>query len=233
MGMEELGPSQAAHIERAIEKLLSSDAITGASRDNGFRLTSTPKVLTSSGLHVDGPSTVVTVVTDHKLRLLRIVDIEQIYDTAPLPPPVRTARSATGLAAYIAGESRPHLQAEWTSILAGSPENGLALAPMRQRLMAIGFLVAALRMRMRDMARPAWRPVDWLLGTANRTNGLIAYAVGAQAVYIVGHEGVSALATGAAEPCAFTAGALYALARWLRKVRGIELASPTRESVDE
>ncbi|MFD9515345.1 hypothetical protein [Streptomyces mirabilis] len=49
---------------------------------------------------------------------------------------------------------------------------------------AFGFLWAALRMRLHDVAAPLWMPVDWLLSTESGTHGSIALAVGAQVVYI-------------------------------------------------
>ncbi|MFD7291818.1 hypothetical protein ACFV9W_00895 [Streptomyces sp. NPDC059897] len=84
-------------------------------------------------------------------------------------------------------------------------------------------------MRLSDMGAPFWTPVDWLLRAERRTNTLIALVVGAQAVYIVGDGGLAALVTEIWEPCAILGGALYVLARWLRRVRGIELATVRSE----
>jgi hypothetical protein len=219
MGMEELGPTEAARVERAVQELVASPILTDSRPGDIVRLTSTPQVLTEDGLRVDGPHTVVSVAPDPERRLLRIRDVEQISaEPEPPRPPVRTARSATGLAAYIAGPTRSHLHDEWSSVLTGFPEGGLRLSPARQRLMTIGFLVAALRMRLRDAARPAWRPIDWLLGTTSRTNGFIATVVGTQAIYIVGHQGLAALMTQVWEPCGIAGASLYALAVLSRDV---------------
>ena len=144
-----------------------------------------------------------------------------------------TARRTTSLAVRVAGSRRSHLQTEWAAILAGSPEDGLTFSPCRQVVLALGFLVAAVRMRLHDAVRPMWRPVDWMLGTASRTNGLIATGVGAQAIYIVGDGGLPALVTEVWEPCGIAGAALYALSRWLRGVRGIESATTEREPADE
>ncbi|MGW4047314.1 hypothetical protein [Streptomyces sp. NPDC004721] len=118
-------------------------------------------------------------------------------------------------------------------MLAGSPEDGVAFPAHRQFLLALGFLFAALRMRVRDVVRPVWRPVDWVLRTSSRTNAFITAVVGAQAIYIVGDDGLTAMVAGAWEPCGATGASLFALARWLRRVRGIELAVPESEHVDE
>ncbi|WP_340379042.1 hypothetical protein U5640_29305 [Streptomyces sp. SS7] len=147
--------------------------------------------------------------------------------------PSGAARRATGIAVRIAGHRRSHLRTEWGAILAGSPEDGLSFSSRRQFLLALGFLLAAVRMRVRDVAGPAWRPVDWLLRTASRTNGFVAAVVGAQAIYIVDDGGLSVLVTEVWEPCGIAGASLFALARWLRRVRGIELASPESERADE
>ncbi|MFD7057725.1 hypothetical protein ACFWBS_59680, partial [Streptomyces mirabilis] len=57
---------------------------------------------------------------------------------------------------------------------------------------AFGFLWAALRMRLHDVAAPLWMPVDWLLSTESGTHGSIALAVGAQVVYIQYEDGLQA-----------------------------------------
>ncbi|MGW6471109.1 hypothetical protein [Streptomyces nigra] len=57
--------------------------------------------------------------------------------------------------------------------------------------------------------------------------------VGAQAIYIVDDGGIPALVTEIWEPCGIFGAGLYVLARWLRGVRGIELATnstPPEES---
>ncbi|MFD9500612.1 hypothetical protein [Streptomyces sp. NPDC060035] len=70
----------------------------------------------------------------------------------------------------------------------------MVFSPRQQFFFAVGFLLAAVRARLHDLARPAWRPVDWLLRASSRTNGYIAPAVGAQAIYIVGDGSLPALA---------------------------------------
>ncbi len=145
----------------------------------------------------------------------------------------RTARSTANLAAQLAGSTRPHLRDEWESLLAGNPEDGVNPSRTQQQLLAAGFLVAALRMRLRDVVRPAWRPVDWLLCAPSRTHAFISATVGVQAICIVRGNGLAALVTDAWEPCGIAGTALFALARWLRRVRGIEPATPESDPTEE
>jgi hypothetical protein len=113
----------------------------------------------------------------------------------------------------------------WRDVLTGDPKNGVTLTPQQQRRYAAGFVIAALRYRLHDIARPCWFPVDWLLSKGSRTNGFIATVVGAQAIYIVGDGGIPALVKEIWEPCGGCGVGLYVLAGWLRRVRGIELAT--------
>jgi hypothetical protein len=139
--------------------------------------------------------------------------------------PRSVARRTASLAARLAGSRRAHLRDEWAAILAGEPERGVRLSSWRQSCLALGFLVASVRMRSHDAVGWAWRPVDWSLSKDLRTNGIIAAIVGSQAIYIVDDGGIPALVTEIWEPCGILGAGLYVLARWLRRVRGIELAT--------
>lgn len=145
----------------------------------------------------------------------------------------KAARGSLELAARLAGARRSHLRGEWLAILAGSPEDGVNLSSRQQIALAVGFLFAALRLRLKDVARPAWRPVDWALRVPSRTNTAITVLVGCQAIYIVRGGGFEALIAEVWEPCGIAGAALFALAHWLRRVRGIELAASDRETADE
>ncbi|MGI5458592.1 hypothetical protein ACQEWB_36580 [Streptomyces sp. CA-249302] len=136
----------------------------------------------------------------------------------------QAAFKATWCAAKLAGERRNTLNA-WHAHLEGDPANGVVLTRRQQRQYAAGFLRAALQYRLHDIAQPLWRPADWLLSKGSRTNGFIASVVGAQAIYIVDDGGIPALVTEIWEPCGAFGAGLYVLARWLRRVRGIELAA--------
>ncbi|BBC34005.1 hypothetical protein SGFS_052990 [Streptomyces graminofaciens] len=107
--------------------------------------------------------------------------------------PGGTARAATGIAVRIAGRRRSHLRAEWAAILSGAPEEGVTFSSRRQLVVVFGFLLAASRMRLRYVVSPAWTPVHWLLRVPSRTNAFIPAVVGAQAIYIVGDQGLPAL----------------------------------------
>ncbi|MGD6749143.1 hypothetical protein [Streptomyces sp. BH105] len=139
------------------------------------------------------------------------------------------ANAALNVAAVLAGRNRVHLRDEWAAMLAGAPEQKITIAGWQRRRMIAGFVIAAGRMRLGDLTKPFWSPVDWILAMENRTNGLIALVVGAQAIYIVGDDGLGALMTEIWEPCGICGAALYVLARWLRRVRGIELAAVRTE----
>ncbi|MFG3257618.1 hypothetical protein [Streptomyces sp. NPDC048172] len=134
-----------------------------------------------------------------------------------------------GLASLVAGRRRPHLRGEWAAVLAG--EDGEGLPGRRRRRLVAGFLLAAVRMRLRDLAEPLWRPFDWLLAVEARTNAANAAAVGALVVYIHATDGLHTLLTEGWAWCAGCGVAVRMLFAWLRRVRGIELAArPTDDS---
>ncbi|MFF8971515.1 hypothetical protein [Streptomyces sp. NPDC014995] len=147
-------------------------------------------------------------------------------------PSGRAAHRTLDFASFVAGERRAHLREEWAAILAGDPGNGVVLSPRRRMLYALGFLRAALRLRLRDLTAPLWWPVDWLLSAESRTNGFIAATVGAQVVYIQHEDGLHALLTEGWGWCAGCGIALRLFFAWLRRVRGIELAA-TRGDADD
>ncbi|MEU5976356.1 hypothetical protein [Streptomyces sp. NPDC047315] len=143
----------------------------------------------------------------------------------------RSLRAGTGLsgfAAVLAGRHRDMRQV-WLADLAGDPENDFILTPWQRRRMAAGFVVAAVRMRAHDLLGWVWAPVDWVLLTDRRRNAAITVIVGAQAVYIVGDGGLEGLVTEVWEPCGIAGAALYVLSRFLRRVRGIELAASNNQ----
>ncbi|WP_410092624.1 hypothetical protein [Streptomyces sp. uw30] len=147
-------------------------------------------------------------------------------------PPGRAAHRTMDFASFVAGQRRAHLREEWAAILAGDPGNGIVLSPHRRMLYALGFLWAALRMRLRDLVAPLWLPVDWLLLTESRANGLITAAVGTQVVYIQHEDGLHTLLTEGWGWCAGCGIALRLLIGWLRRLRGIELASARGNTED-
>ncbi|KJY23962.1 hypothetical protein VR45_41640, partial [Streptomyces sp. NRRL S-495] len=132
----------------------------------------------------------------------------------------------TRVGLVLAGRRRAHLRQAWMADLAGDPASGLVPSPWRRRSLAAGFLWAGLRLRLHDTLGALWRPVDWVLASTSRTGNTIATATGTLAVYIHATGGLHQLLTTGTVTCTTTAGTLYALAHWLRRVRGIELTNP-------
>ncbi|MDX2546806.1 hypothetical protein ACOT81_28100 [Streptomyces sp. WI04-05B] len=136
----------------------------------------------------------------------------------------------TGLAVAVAGERGARLRDTWMADLAGVPEEGLTLSRWQQVGHATGFVIAAVRIRSRALSEPLWRPADWLLESESRTRTLITLAVGAQVIYIQKCDGLHGLLTEGWGWCGGCAVALHFFFRWLRKVRGIELAVTVQNS---
>lgn len=133
------------------------------------------------------------------------------------------AGSLTSTAVRIAGGRHAHLHEPWMADLFGAPEEGLTVTPKERLALALGFVVAGLRLRLRDLAAPFWRPVDWLLSVDSRLNAFVTAAVGSAAVYFDVTEGLHVLLVERSEPCAILGGTLYGVARSIRKRRGIEV----------
>ncbi|NJP47793.1 hypothetical protein [Actinacidiphila epipremni] len=133
------------------------------------------------------------------------------------------AESLTSTAVRIAGRRHAHLHEPWRADLFDIPEEGITVSPRERLTVAVGFVVAGLRLRMRDLAAPLWRPVDWLLSVDSRLNAFVTAAVGSVAVYFDVTEGLHVLLVERSEPCALLGGGLYGLARWIRRRRGIEV----------
>ncbi|MGI5135855.1 hypothetical protein [Streptomyces sp. CA-106110] len=139
----------------------------------------------------------------------------------------------TGLAITLGGERGARLRDTWMADLAGAPEEGLTMGRWQQVGHAAGFVLAAARMRSCVMSEPLWRPVDWLLSSESRTHTTSTLAVGAQVIYIVREDGMHGLLTDGWGWCGGCAVALHLFFRWLRKVRGIELAVPGGDSSED
>lgn len=132
----------------------------------------------------------------------------------------------TSLAARIAGDRRD-MRAAWLADLDGRPNDGVFLTPWQQRRYALGFLVAAVRLVLRDSLGHLWRPVDWILVTRNRRETLIGVPPALLVLYIAKHDGVHTLLTEGWGWVGGCGAAVFALVRWLQRVRGIELAAGT------
>ncbi|WP_405848165.1 hypothetical protein [Streptomyces sp. NBC_01518] len=147
-------------------------------------------------------------------------------------PNARAGLRILHLASFVAGGHRSHLREEWASVLAGDPGNGIVLSRRRRLRYALGFLWAALRMRLRDLTAPLWTPVDWLLSVETRTHAFITLAVGAQVVYTEYEDGFHTLVTEGWGWCAGCGIALRLFVGRLRRIRRIELASAHSDSND-
>lgn len=138
----------------------------------------------------------------------------------------------TGIAVVIAGRRGARLRDTWMADLAGAPEEGLTLSRWQQVWHASGFMIAAVRIRSHAISAPLWRPIDWVLACESRTRTSITLAVGVQVIYIQKHDGFYSLVTEGWGWCGGCAVALHFFAKWLRKVRGIELAVASHNSDD-
>ncbi|MFE1877648.1 hypothetical protein ACFW9N_43570 [Streptomyces sp. NPDC059496] len=134
---------------------------------------------------------------------------------------LRLARGTASLAARLAGGRRDFYEA-FQADLDGYPDGGRVLSPRAQWRHAAGLLKAALKMRLRDLARPCWTPVDWILRSNTRTNAFITATVGALVIYIQATSGLHTLLLEGLHSCAIVGAGLYGLSRWLRKIRDVQ-----------
>lgn len=128
----------------------------------------------------------------------------------------------TSLALLLAGRRREESRIQWTDQLSGAPENGIIVTPGMRLRYSAGFVLAALRYQISDIAALAWRPLEWVLSKNSRTNPALVSIVGAEIIYIQWNHGLDVLLTEGWAWCAGVAACAYGLARWLRQVRGIE-----------
>jgi hypothetical protein len=132
----------------------------------------------------------------------------------------------TLLAARIAGDQRD-MRAVWLAHLAGRPEDDTPVTARQQRRYALGFLIAAVRLSLRDGLGHLWRPVDWILATRSRKEAFIGVPPALLVLYIVNHDGVHTLLTEGWGWVGGCGASMFALVRWLERIRGIELAEGT------
>ncbi|MFF6801118.1 hypothetical protein [Streptomyces sp. NPDC012616] len=152
-------------------------------------------------------------------------------DSGVTPVRVRPRREPraerwTSLAARIAG-GRRDMRTAWLADLDGRPEDGLSVTTWQQRRYALGFLVASVRFFLRDSFGRLWYPVDWILATRNRRESFTAAPPALLVVYIAEHDGTHTLLTDGWGWVGGCGVAMFALVRWLQRVRGVELAEGT------
>jgi hypothetical protein len=138
----------------------------------------------------------------------------------------------TAFAAFLAGRKREGLREAWLADLHGAPEAGISPSDRERFALALGNVVAALRMRANDLVAPLWRRVEWVVSSNRRTNVFVALVVGAAVVYFDRADGLHALLREDGAACALLCSIVKGLAHWARRVRGIELAEkpPTKRS---
>lgn len=136
----------------------------------------------------------------------------------------------TGLAALIAGRKRhPGLRDEWRSHLAG--ETGLGLPAGPRIRAALGFVVAAVRYRLRDVEDLMWILADRVLRSRVLSNLAVLIPTTGMALFIFLHEGTLGVMK-AMESIGMTGGLLYGLVRVGRKLRDVKPPDPRPRSKD-
>ena len=141
--------------------------------------------------------------------------------------PRRAARlaisSLTELAALVAGPDRPALSDEWHAHLAG--ESGHDPVTWRKIKQALGFVAAAIQLRLADAADLAWRPADAVLGSRTLSNLFVGGPVIVMLVAIVHHDGRFGLVADDQDPVALGA-FLYVVIKTGRWWRGVKPPEP-------
>jgi hypothetical protein len=132
---------------------------------------------------------------------------------------VVTSQKLTGLAVFLAGNKRADLSAEWRSHLSG--ESGAGLPSRRQPREAAGFVVAAVRYRVNDLAEAAWKPVDTVLESRELSNLVVVLMTLVISVYFLRRRGVYGVADHL-EDIAVVSGSTYAAIHALRKYRDVK-----------
>jgi hypothetical protein len=114
---------------------------------------------------------------------------------------------------------RPGLLDEWRSHLAGRP--GHKLTNWEKTRDAAGFILSALKMRLRDLADLAWVPADRVLSSRTLSNLVVLVPTVAEAATILIHAGAMGIME-SMEDLAATIGMMYGLirlGRWWRDVK--------------
>jgi hypothetical protein len=125
-----------------------------------------------------------------------------------------------GLAAVLAGRKRPALREEWREHLSGLPA-------WRKVGAALGFVVAAVRYRLRDAADVAWIPADAVLRSRLLSNLMVGTPMVTAMAILFRHDGIDGVIA-SWESIAGIGGSLYALIRVGRWWRGVKPQDPKR-----
>lgn len=125
----------------------------------------------------------------------------------------------TSLAVLIAGRQRAGVSGEWRSHLAG--ETGAGLSESRQVRAAAGFMLAAMRYRLRDLADLLWPPADAVLASRELSNLAALIPTLYVSVLFIREGGLIGLADHLEDAAVVWGGgyALIRLGRWWRGVK--------------
>lgn len=142
---------------------------------------------------------------------------------APRPKPTRrpsaAAKGIARLAGLLAGSRRESLRDEWEAHLAG--QTGAGLPRIEAITAALGFVAAAIHVRLQDLADLAWCPVDAVISSRELSNLAVAVPTLATAVVSIHGQGLYGIVSNADNIIA-GAGAAYGLirvGRWWRQVQ--------------
>ncbi len=141
-----------------------------------------------------------------------------------------SAWKITDIAAIFAGRKRPNLQEEWRAHLTRG--DGHELSPRGKVGAALGFLIAAVRYRLQDVADLGWIPADAVLRSRPLSNLVVLVPAAATASVLLRHNGVAGL-LGSAESIIAIGGLLYGLIRVGRWWRGVKPPEPKPHSTKE
>lgn len=125
----------------------------------------------------------------------------------------------------MAGSSRTALRSDWSAVLAESPPN----EAIRK---TAGMVVAALRLRVSDVAEACWWPADRVLASRSLSN-IVVFGPAVAVTWVLFRHSGGIWVLGNTESIAVVAAALrglIVLGRWWRDVAPPERQTPDRRS---
>jgi hypothetical protein len=134
---------------------------------------------------------------------------------------LRLSGGIAGVAARLAGRRHASNADSWRADLYRDPEDGPALPARTVIRHAAGFIVAALKLRLRDVGRILATPLDWMVTTDVRLHAAIVTPVVCTMISLF-HAGGFARLWGELEQVGVVAGFATALSYGWRRLRRIE-----------
>lgn len=141
-----------------------------------------------------------------------------------------TVSGLTDIAVLLAGRKRTALRDEWRAHLAGESGHDPATWPKVRQ--ALGFVAAAIQLRLADAADLAWRPADAVLGSRTLSNLFVWGPVIVAAMAIVRRDGRYGLVADD-QQLAELGGSLYLVIRTGRWWRGVKPPAPKARRATE